>query len=129
VTPAFAMSGVVEGFYGAFYTPPERASLLRFLGAHGYNLYVYAPKSDRHHRARWREPYPEASMHDFADAVAVARESRVAFGYAIAPGLDIRYGDDADFDALAAKFEAFHQLGVRRFDVLLDDIASVFRHP
>src|SRR5688572_1479837 len=48
----FTLRGAVEGFYGVFYTPPERNDLIRFLGKNGFNLYVYGPKNDRQHRAR-----------------------------------------------------------------------------
>jgi hypothetical protein len=44
--------GVVEGFYGVFYTFPQRNDLIRFIGSHGYNAYLYAPKNDRQHRIR-----------------------------------------------------------------------------
>ena len=43
-------SGVVEGFYGRPWTEAERRMMLHFLGEHGMNLYVYAPKDDPYHR-------------------------------------------------------------------------------
>ena len=61
----FPIRGVIEGFYGPFYTFPERNDLIRFVGQHGYNLYIYGPKNDRQHRNRWREgsPVPAAAEH------------------------------------------------------------------
>ena len=50
----FAIRGVVEGFYGVFYTAPQRDDLIRFVGRHGFNYYLYGPKNDRRHRTRWR---------------------------------------------------------------------------
>jgi hypothetical protein len=32
----FAVRGVIEGFYGAYFTFPERRDLIRFLGRHGF---------------------------------------------------------------------------------------------
>ena len=50
--------GVVEGFYGPPWGHADRLSIIEFMGRHGMNLYVYAPKDDPYHRAQWREPYP-----------------------------------------------------------------------
>ena len=50
----FLIRGVLEAFYGTFYTAAERNELIRFLGAHDFNLYVYGPKNDRHHRRHCR---------------------------------------------------------------------------
>lgn len=46
-----ALLGVVEGFYGVFYTFPERIDMIRFIARHGYRQYIYGPKNDRQHRA------------------------------------------------------------------------------
>ena len=54
------MRGVIEGFYGAPWSHDERLDLIRFCAQHGLNTWVHAPKDDPYHRARWREPYPEA---------------------------------------------------------------------
>ena len=129
MTENFAVRGVVEGFYGVFYTPPEREALLRFLGEHGYNLYIYGPKNDRQHRARWREPYPETVIQDFARAVEIGRASGIDFCYAISPGVEIRYSSEDDFEAITRKLAVFHGIGVRTFSLFLDDIASSFRYP
>jgi hyaluronoglucosaminidase len=129
VTDSFAVRGVVEGFYGVFYTPPEREALLRFLGQHGYNLYIYGPKNDRQHRARWREPYPESVVQNFARAVELGRASGIDFCYAISPGVEIRYSSEDDFEAITRKLAVFYSIGVRMFSLFLDDIASSFRYP
>lgn len=65
----FPIRGVIEGFYGPFYTFPERNDLISFVGQHGYNLYIYAPKNDRQHRQRWREAYPNAILAQFAQKI------------------------------------------------------------
>ncbi len=75
----FPVRGVVEGFYGAFYTFPERNDLIRFIAQHGFNLYIYRPKNDRQHRNRWREPYPTRIMDQFAETAATAREFGITF--------------------------------------------------
>ena len=124
----FPLRGVVEGFYGTFYTQPERIDLIRFLGQQDYNLYLYAPKNDRQHRARWREAYPAKVMDQFAQTVDAARESGVNFCYSVAPGVSISYASEEDFEAITRKFRAFYDIGVRAFSLLLDDIDSDFQH-
>ncbi|HEX7021552.1 MAG TPA: beta-N-acetylglucosaminidase domain-containing protein, partial [Trueperaceae bacterium] len=122
-----AIRGAIEGFYGTFYTQPERLRLLQFLGAHDYNHYIYAPKNDRQHRARWREPYPERIMTQFQEATRVARASGIDFCYSLSPGVDLSYASEDDFRALTSKLQAFYDLGVRSFSLLLDDIHPEFR--
>ncbi len=125
----FAVRGVVEGFYGVFYTAPQRDDLIRFLGRHGFNTYLYGPKNDRRHRARWRNPYPERSLSQFAYSVTVAKEAGLTFVYAIAPGVSISYASPKDFAALTAKLFSLYECGVRDFSLFLDDIAAEFHDP
>jgi hyaluronoglucosaminidase len=124
----FHIRGVVEGFYGVYYTFPERNDLIHFIGQHGFNFYIYGPKNDRQHRMRWREPYPSEVMDQFAETAALARDAGVTFCYSISPGVSICYSAEAEFQALTAKLHAFYQIGVRAFSILLDDIAVEFQH-
>lgn len=127
-THPFAVRGVVEGFYGVFYTHAERDDLLRFLGRHGYNLYVYAPKDDRYHRLRWREPYPPRTLERLGQSARLAADLGIDFCYAISPGLSIAFASADEFALLTAKLRAFYDAGVRAFSLLLDDIPPVFHH-
>lgn len=125
---AFEVRGVVEGFYGAAYTQPEREGLLRFLGQLGYDTYYYGPKNDRQHRARWREPYGPRALEGFGRSVEAARAAGVEFVYTLSPGLDIRYSSAEDFAAVREKFASLMALGVRSFGLFLDDINPTFKH-
>ena len=49
-------AGVIEGFFGRSWDWPARHSCADFLRHHGYQFYIYAPKSDPYLRRRWREP-------------------------------------------------------------------------
>ncbi|MFW5888016.1 MAG: beta-N-acetylglucosaminidase domain-containing protein, partial [Bacteriovoracia bacterium] len=40
----FNIRGVIEGFYGFYYTFSERNDLIKFLGNNNFNYYIYAPK-------------------------------------------------------------------------------------
>lgn len=124
----FQVRGVIEGFYGVYYTPPERNDLIRFIGEKGYNLYIYGPKNDRQHRNRWREPYPAFVMEQFSDTVSIAREAGVDFCYSIGSGVSMNYASKEDLQSIKDKFRAFFDCGVRTFSILLDDITSEFRY-
>jgi hyaluronoglucosaminidase len=124
----FQIRGVVEGFYGVYYTLPQRLDLLCFLGQQGFNLYVYGPKNDRQHRNRWRDAYPDDILDDFAQTTAAARAAGVSFCYALSPGVSIRFSEPAEFTRMTAKLESLYACGVRAFSLLLDDIASRFQH-
>lgn len=115
---------MIEGFYGPPWTHEQRLDLIRFCGAEGLNTWVYAPKDDPYHRARWREPYPEDELARFAELAAEADRSRVELAYAIAPGLDLDHDDERELDTLLAKLEQLRGAGVRSFQLLWDDIES-----
>jgi len=127
--PASApVRGALEGFYGVYYTYQERDEMIRYIGSLGYNQYIYGPKNDRQHRMRWREPYPEDVMAAFARTVSVAKEAGVSFVYSIGSGVTMSYASEDDFRIVLEKLEAFYRIGVRDFSILLDDIASEFKH-
>jgi beta-N-acetylglucosaminidase len=119
--------GVIEGFYGRPWTSAERQRLFGWMAGWGMNTYLYAPKDDLWHRARWRELYPEPEQQALAGLVAAARQHGVRFVYALAPGLDLDWtgteGADApDAGALARKIASLADLGVQDFALLFDDI-------
>src|SRR5690349_1887733 len=100
----FRLRGALEAFYGTFYSFPERYDLIRFLGAHDFNFYLYGPKNDRQHRMRWWEPYPQPVLDDFAEAIRLGREVGVDFCYSLSFGVPMNYGSEEDFEIVIAKF-------------------------
>lgn len=121
--PDVAVRGVVEGFYGTPWSHEARMSLIDFCSDHKLNTYIYGPKNDRYHRARWRQLYPEAEARQLQSLVARAREKEVDFVWAVHPGDDIKWNEE-DRDKLVAKLESMYQLGVRAFAVFFDDIGK-----
>jgi hypothetical protein len=119
--PRPALRGVVEGYYGRPWTGDARRDVIRFLGAHRLNAFVYAPKNDDFHRTRWREPYPADALADLEATATAARRAHVHFVYALSPVLDVCYSCATDFDALTAKLGQLGAAGVRRFALLFDD--------
>jgi hyaluronoglucosaminidase len=123
------LRGVVEGYYGRPWSGEARRDVIRFLGHHGLNAFVYGPKNDPYHRDRWREPYPADALADLRLTAAVARRSRVRFIYALSPALDVCYACDDDFAALTAKLAQLAQARIRRFALFFDDAPETLRHP
>jgi hyaluronoglucosaminidase len=123
------VAGVIEGFYGPPWTHAERLDLIAFCGRHGLNTWVHAPKDDPFHRERWREPYPEDELARLAELASAAERHGVELVYALAPGLDVCYSRDAELAALLRKWEQVRGVGVRRFQLLWDDIEHALHCP
>ncbi len=120
--PSFAERGVVEGFYGTPWTHQNRMEILHFEGAHGMNVYYYAPKDDPYHRKLWREPYPPEGQQRLGELVDTAKKNFVDFCFAISPGLSMAYSSDRDFQMLTDKLTGVGKLGVSCFALFLDDV-------
>jgi hyaluronoglucosaminidase len=120
--PTMRYRGSIEGFYGTPWSHADRLDHLDYLGAHRMNTYEYAPKDDLYHREQWRDPYPADHLAELGELVERSLRNKVDFTFALSPGLSMRYTDDADFQALIAKFDALYGLGARAFNVALDDI-------
>jgi hyaluronoglucosaminidase len=119
---AFAVRGIVEGFYGTPWTFDARCRAISFLAPRGLNSYVYAPKDDVKHRAQWRSAYDAEERARFGELATHAETHKVKIGFAISPGLDIAYESETDRAALFAKLEPLLDVGVPWFLLLLDDI-------
>jgi hyaluronoglucosaminidase len=105
-----------------------RRRLFAFGAARGMNTYLYAPKDDPYHRARWTEPYPRDAWRSLAGLIAAADRHRIDFVYGFHPGAGLRFGAAAPIRALLAKAARFRDAGVRTFAVLFDDIPSRLGH-
>ena len=114
--------GVIEGFYGRPWTPAQRVRLYGWMASWGMDTYLYAPKDDPWHRARWREAYPPQELAALSELVAAAKAHGIRFVYALAPGLDLNWSGAQDSAALTGKLSALAGVGVQDFALLFDDI-------
>ena len=116
------LAGVIEGFYGPPWTQSERSELFGWMANWDLNTYLYAPKDDLKHRALWREQYSAVELERLREVVSMCKQRSIAFFYGLSPGLDIRYSDPGDLDALKSRFDQMLASGCRNFALLFDDI-------
>ncbi len=126
--PAFPSRGVIEGFYGAYFSHADRLATLRLLHATGMSTYWYAPKSDRFAGDDWAEPYPTAIAAELAETTALARALDLDFLWGIRPESSLQFSSEADVQRLLTKLAAMRALGVARFALLYDDTSGMLVH-
>jgi hyaluronoglucosaminidase len=128
VAPAFAIRGVVEGFYGTPWTHEDRLDMIHFIGEHGMNRFVYSPKDDPFLRRDWARPYDPTALEDLAELAAAAALVGVELIYCLSPGLSIRYSDPDDAGRVLDKLASVAALGIRHFGLLVDDVPQRLQH-
>lgn len=116
------LAGVVEGFYGQTWAQSQRMQLLQQLSDWGLNTYFYAPKDDLKHRAVWRETYNDTESSALADVITACSERDLRFIYGLSPGLDIRFSDAAELQAIKRRLSQLIEVGARHFALLFDDL-------
>lgn len=114
--------GVIEGYYGVPWTWDMREAQARFLAAHGYSSYIYAPKADKFLRKRWREDHPAEEAGRLARMAAVCREVGMSFGVGLSPYEAYRDFNAETRAALARKLAFFDAAGVTDLAILFDDM-------
>ncbi|MBU5468214.1 beta-N-acetylglucosaminidase domain-containing protein [Virgibacillus sp. MSJ-26] len=129
--------GFIEGFYGIPWSNDDRKSLMEFGGQFKTTSYIFAPKDDPYHRAKWDEPYPEDKLDEISDMAEVGRKNKTHFVWSISPLGEVaeiaqKEGDDAAMELLEentekmlTKFEQLYDAGVRQFGVLGDDVGAL----
>ncbi|MFH8252729.1 protein O-GlcNAcase [Microbacterium sp. B2969] len=125
---AFAIRGVVEGFYGTPWTHADRLEMIRFVGERGMNRFVYSPKDDPFLRRDWAHPYGAAELAELAELVTACEAAGVELLFCLSPGLSIRYSDEGDAARLLDKFASVAALGIRHFGLLVDDVPQRLQH-
>jgi len=115
-------TGVIEGFYNRPWTVYQRLDLFKKLNKYKMNSYLYAPKDDAKHRAKWRDPYTNEECQDIKKLIDSCKQNNVIFFYGISPGLDIKYSDENEIKLLHNKCKQIKDLGCEGFAILWDDI-------
>ncbi len=127
--------GVVEGFYGHPWSPEARARIVADLSSVGLDTYLWAPKDDPSHRARWAEPLGAAALAEIERFASACRAGRVELVHGIAPVDTRRRGlrwlpryrvEDDLRAALRRRVADVAAAGVLRFALLFDDTLPTF---
>jgi hyaluronoglucosaminidase len=127
--PAFAIRGVIEGFYGTPWSDEQRLDMIDFLATHRFNTFMYAPKVDPYLRDRWREPHAAEPLQRLRATVERCHDVDVTAMVGISPGLSMRYSSADDRRLLDDKARALADAGVDRVALLFDDIPPRLQHP
>lgn len=77
--------GFIEGYYGIPWSNEDRMSLMRFGGDFKMTSYIFAPKDDPYHSAKWREPYPADKLEEIKEMTEVGNASKCRFVWTIHP--------------------------------------------
>ena len=120
--PSLKISGVIEGFYGNPWSLKNRLDCINFLGNNFLTTYMYAPKDDLYHRAKWREIYPSEKLEEFKVLLNECNFNYIDFYYTISPGNNFNFLDENDYKYLFKKLGQMIDIGVSNFGVLMDDI-------
>jgi hyaluronoglucosaminidase len=115
-------AGVIEGFFGKDWGWPARLSGIDFLSAHGYRLYIYAPKSDAYLRRRWREPLPDEILAHLSAIGARCLDRGVDFGIGLTPFEIYLNYDAAARAALKSKVLQINDSAANVLCILFDDM-------
>jgi hypothetical protein len=115
-------AGVIEGFFGKPWSWSARLSGAKFLGDHGYQFYIYAPKAEVFLRRQWREPMPAELMERLSELRGRCRHNGIRFGIGLTP-FEIYLDYDTEARAsLRSKVRQIDEIGVDTLCILFDDM-------
>jgi len=114
--------GLIEGYYGRPWSWAMREDQARFLAAHGYASYIYAPKADAFLRRRWREDHPAHEADALKRMAGVCAGLGMGFGVGLSPYEAYRDFGEAAKAALGRKLAFLDDAGVSELAILFDDM-------
>ncbi len=114
--------GVIEGFFGACWSWPERHQLVDFLRARNFQFYLYAPKADVHLRRHWRRDWPASEARALHLLREHCGEAGVDFGLGLSP-LDLcQHLEGEGRDAFTQRLRELNRYQVDILCLLFDDM-------
>ena len=126
---AFALRGVIEGFYGTPWTEHQRLDMVESIGRWGMNSFIYSPKDDYLLREGWAEPFDDAALAKLRRLLECCDASGVTLAVAVSPGLSMKYSDPDHREALEAKLVSLVDAGVPSLGLFFDDIPGQLQWP
>ncbi|MCM1310079.1 MAG: beta-N-acetylglucosaminidase domain-containing protein [Bacteroides sp.] len=119
--PTTAVRGVIEGYYGNPWSHEDCLDMYKFFDLNKMNTFIYGPKNDAYHKAKWAEEYPADQAAALSELAREGLKHKVHFTWAMHPGNAI---EGENMTKALAKFEKMYDLGIRRFAVFFDDISG-----
>lgn len=119
--PTTPVRGVIEGYYGNPWSHEDCMDMYEFFDHNRMNIFIYGPKNDPYHKAKWAEPYPEDQAAGLSELAREGLRHKVKFVWAMHPGNAI---EGENMAKAKAKFEMMYDLGIRQFGVFFDDIGG-----
>ena len=126
---AFALRGVIEGFYGTPWTEQQRLDMVECIGGWGMNSFIYSPKDDYFLRDGWAEPFDDEARAKLQRLLQACDAAGVTLAVAVSPGLTMKYSDPSHRAALEAKLASLIEEGVHSLGLFFDDIPGQLQWP
>jgi hyaluronoglucosaminidase len=114
--------GLIEGFYGRPWSFEARAQTIARLAPHGYDFYIYAPKSDAFLRRHWQEGHSDEMAQGLRQLSLASREQGVRFGIGLSPFELYWNFDRHGGEVLRHKIELLDEIGIDDLAILFDDM-------
>lgn len=120
---------LMECFYGPWWSPQERATMMKVARQAGATSYIYGPAADPHTGGDWRAPYGEHRPALEAAVEAARRHAlsitwRVSPGAPLSPEASIQWASADDRAILTTRIQDIAALGFDRILVAVDDISG-----
>jgi hypothetical protein len=113
---------VIEGFFGSPWPDPQRLAMLPWLAARGFDLFLHAPKADRHLRGRWHQRHPSADEDRIRALVRAGEDHDIDIALGLSPlALVERWHTDGPVQLLR-RVDELRALGVHGLGLFFDDM-------
>ncbi len=97
-----------------------------FLKTHGFNSYIYAPKSDRLLRQDWQQSFPGEHLENLKNLSGIYRDKGLEFGIGLSPFELYKNFDTEQQALLKGKLDQINTIGPSTLCILFDDMAGEF---
>ena len=114
--------GFIEGFYGRFMSPEDRALVLNKLKSLSMDFYIYGPKEDPFHRSEWTSVYPENKAKDLQDLRVQGERLGIRTYMALSPLIGTSDDLNKAHENILKKINQFKKLGFVDFALFFDDV-------
>lgn len=116
------LTGVVEGFYGRFWSFDTRLAYADYLGEAGLNTFLYCPKGDPYLRRRWQDDWPAPIWNELLQLSSAYRRRGINWGVGLSPVELYRKYGISQRDQLRRKVERLGELATPIMAILFDDM-------